>query len=65
MANRRACTTCNAVTDNKETQQCPKCGAGGLSDDWSGLVVIAHPEKSQIADEMGVTEPGEYALKVR
>jgi len=27
--------------------------------------VITHPETSRIAEEMEVTEPGRYALKVR
>ncbi|PSP40878.1 DNA-directed RNA polymerase subunit E'', partial [Halobacteriales archaeon QH_2_66_30] len=36
-----------------------------LTEDWAGYVVISHPEQSDIAEEMGVTEPGTYALKVR
>jgi DNA-directed RNA polymerase subunit E" len=36
-----------------------------LTEDWAGYVVITHPEQSEVADEMNVTRPGAYALKVR
>jgi DNA-directed RNA polymerase subunit E" len=43
----------------------PTSTRGELSDDWAGYVVISHPERSEIAEEMNVAEPGGYALKVR
>ena len=48
-----------------DLEQCPACGSNSLTEDWAGYVVIAHPESSDIAGEMEVTEPGRYALKVR
>ena len=40
-------------------------GSTSLTEDWAGYVIIAHPETSEIAEEMEVSEPGKYALKVR
>ncbi|MFT4885749.1 MAG: hypothetical protein ACI8U4_003277, partial [Natronomonas sp.] len=53
------------VLEVEEGEQCTACGSNSLTEDWAGYVVIAHPEQSQIAAEMEVTEPGRYALKVR
>ncbi|MFP4626225.1 MAG: transcription elongation factor subunit Spt4 [Natronomonas sp.] len=65
MAKRLVCRDCHRVLDIDEGEQCPVCGSNSLTEDWAGYVVIAHPEDSDIAVEMGVTEPGQYALKVR
>ncbi|WP_227353408.1 transcription elongation factor subunit Spt4 [Haladaptatus salinisoli] len=62
--NRLACRDCHAVLEADE-EICPVCNSTSLTEDWSGYVIIAHPEKSEIAQEMEVTEPGSYALKVR
>jgi DNA-directed RNA polymerase subunit E" len=35
------------------------------STNWSGLLIIIDPEKSEIAKELNITLPGEYALRVR
>jgi DNA-directed RNA polymerase subunit E" len=61
---RLACRECHAVAEPDE-DTCPICGSTSLTEDWSGFVIIAHPDESQIAEEMEVTEPGKYALKVR
>jgi DNA-directed RNA polymerase subunit E" len=61
---RLVCRECHRVVDPDEGV-CPSCGSSSLSEDWAGYVIIAHPETSQIAQEMEVTEPGKYALKVR
>jgi DNA-directed RNA polymerase subunit E" len=53
------------VLDSPDQQTCPACGSSSLTEDWAGYVVITHPETSRIAEEMEVTEPGRYALKVR
>jgi DNA-directed RNA polymerase subunit E" len=62
--NRLACRECHYVVD-PETNTCPNCGSSSLTEDWAGYVIVAHPEQSEIAREMEVTEPGKYALKVR
>ena len=56
-----ACTHCSLLTDK---QQCPEC-RNPTSDNWSGLLIITDVENSEVARELGITEPGEYALRVR
>jgi DNA-directed RNA polymerase subunit E" len=63
-SDRLACRECHFVND-ENAQTCTLCGSSALTEDWAGYVWIAHPEKSEIASEMNVTEPGAYALKVR
>ncbi len=65
MADRYVCRDCHRVLEVDDSSQCPSCGSTSLTEDWAGYVVIAHPETSQIAAEMEITEPGRYALKVR
>lgn len=65
MARKRlACRECHFVND-PNAQNCASCGSSSLTEDWAGYVVITHPERSEIATEMNVSEPGSYALKVR
>ncbi|ELZ89240.1 MULTISPECIES: transcription elongation factor subunit Spt4 [Haloferax] len=61
---RLACRECHFVNE-PDKQTCENCGSSSLTEDWAGYVVITHPEDSEIATEMNVTEPGGYALKVR
>ncbi|MES3517757.1 MAG: DNA-directed RNA polymerase, subunit E'' [Natronomonas sp.] len=65
MAKRLVCRDCHRVLDIDADEQCPVCASNSLTEDWAGYVVIAHPEESDIADKMGINEPGQYALKVR
>ncbi|MFT4923897.1 MAG: hypothetical protein ACI8XM_003129 [Haloarculaceae archaeon] len=65
MADRVVCRECHRVQESIEVESCEACGSTSLTEDWAGYVVISHPERSQIAEEMDVTEPGQYALKVR
>ncbi|AWB28153.1 transcription elongation factor subunit Spt4 [Halococcoides cellulosivorans] len=67
MAKRLVCRECHRVQDAEITEgdACMACGSNSLTEDWAGYVVIGHPEDSEIATEMEVTEPGKYALKVR
>lgn len=65
MANKRlACRECHYVND-QDAQTCTLCGSSSLTEDWAGYVIIAHPETSEIAAEMNVTDAGAYVLKVR
>ncbi|NLV09239.1 transcription elongation factor subunit Spt4 [Halomicrobium sp. HM KBTZ05] len=65
MADRLVCRDCHRVQPSEAEESCEICGSTSLTEDWAGYVVIAHPETSEIAAEMEVTEPGQYALKVR
>ena len=63
-SNRLACHDCHRIVEPDE-ERCPYCQSNSLTEDWAGYVIIPHPEESEIATEMNVTEPGSYALKVR
>lgn len=65
MAGRLVCRECHRIQETAEAESCLACGSTSLTEDWAGYVVISHPEESDIAEEMGVSEPGKYALKVR
>ena len=62
---RFVCRDCHRIIDDADVEVCPVCGSSSLTEDWSGYVIILHPETSEIAQEMEVNEPGKYALKVR
>jgi DNA-directed RNA polymerase subunit E" len=56
-----ACRKCRMLTTEKA---CPNDGSTELSKEWSGLVIIINPEKSQVAKTLAIVKPGRYALKV-
>lgn len=59
---KQACKTCKIFV---EDGICPICKGHSLSTNWQGRIYFLDAEKSFIAHEMGVTQKGEYALKVR
>lgn len=61
MAREMACRKCKHVTTGKV---CPKCKSSDLTPDWTGVVLVVEPERSQIARTLGITKDGKYALKV-
>jgi DNA-directed RNA polymerase subunit E" len=62
MAVEKACKRCRIIVQGK---QCPICKGQELTSNWRGLVIILNPEKSEIAKQLNIEVPGEYALKVR
>ena len=58
----RACRTCKSVTDENV---CPVCKGTEFSDDYSGILVVLHPEDSLLAEKLKAKVPGTYALKIR
>jgi DNA-directed RNA polymerase subunit E" len=56
-----ACRKCRMLTSEKA---CPNDESTELSKEWSGLIIIIDPEKSQVAKTLGIAKPGRYALKV-
>jgi DNA-directed RNA polymerase subunit E" len=56
-----ACRKCQALTTGRV---CPNDGSTELSPDWSGLVIVLAPEKSNISKTLNFQKPGRYALKV-
>lgn len=57
----KACTVCKKISHG---ERCPVC-KNPTSDNWSGLLIITDPDKSEVAQELNITLPGEYALRVR
>lgn len=47
-----------------EAERCAICNIPS-SKNWSGFLIIVDPEKSNIAKELNISLPGEYALRVR
>jgi DNA-directed RNA polymerase subunit E" len=58
----KACPECSMLSVGSA---CPNCKATGLSDDFTGLVIIFDPERSAIAKAMKMKVKGRYALRVR
>jgi len=70
----KACKKCRRILKKDEIEEmvkenpsirCPICKSTDLSEDFSGHVIIVDPENSEIAEKLGVTLPGNYALRVR
>jgi DNA-directed RNA polymerase subunit E" len=58
----KACKNCRYISNGAV---CPNCKSTNLSDDWTGLVIIIDPEKSEIAKKMEIKTSGRYAVRVR
>lgn len=61
MAREMACRRCKYVTTGKV---CPGCKSSDLTPDWEGIVLMIEPARSKIAQTLGITAKGKYALKV-
>ncbi len=57
----KACKACHLISDDLS---CPNCGQG-TSKNWSGMLTVLDPAKSELAQAMNIQKPGTYALKVR
>ncbi len=58
----KACRKCHHLVQKKETK-CPICGSESFSDRWHGLVVIIDKD-SFVAELLGISQEGYYAVKV-
>ena len=56
-----ACRKCKFVTTGKV---CPACKSSDLTPDWAGIALIVEPDSSKIAQTLGVTRKGKYALRL-
>jgi DNA-directed RNA polymerase subunit E" len=61
MAREMACRKCKYVFVGKV---CPLCKSSDLTPDWTGVVLVADPERSSIAKTLGITAKGKYAIKI-
>ncbi len=44
---------------------CSSCQGTSFTENWKGKLVILDPEKSEIAQKIGIKVKGEYAIKVK
>ena len=56
----KACMNCRRIITGNE---CDNCGSTNLTTNYSGLIIIIDPEKSEIAKELGLKKAGAYATK--
>ena len=62
MSKKKASKETKRLYDNSE---CSDKDPSSLSTSWQGRVCVLDPEKSVVAQKMGFSEKGEYAIKVR
>ncbi|MGQ9542916.1 MAG: transcription elongation factor subunit Spt4 [Candidatus Bathyarchaeia archaeon] len=58
----KACKNCHFISMGNI---CPNCKSSGLSEDWTGLVIVLDVEKSEIGRKIDAKTPGKYAIHVR
>ncbi len=62
MTKKKVCKKCKLFVRGNE---CSICKGTDFSTTWKGRIIILNVEKSDIAQKLGVTLPGEYAVRVR
>jgi len=62
MSKKKVCKKCKMFVDGHE---CPICHGQNFSTNWQGRLYIVDPNKSEIAEKIGLKVKGEYAIKAR
>ena len=62
MAKKKCCKSCKMFYDGGE---CPNCKSTNSTPNWQGRIYVCDPEKSEIAQKVGLKAMGEYAIKCR
>lgn len=62
MAKKKACKSCKIFVKGNE---CPLCKSTDLTSSWKGRIVIFDPNKSEIAQKLGIKVKGEYTIKTK
>ncbi|MBS3056440.1 MAG: DNA-directed RNA polymerase subunit E'' [Candidatus Aenigmarchaeota archaeon] len=57
---KRACKDCKRVV---ESTTCPVCKTNNTTTNFQGVVVI-FDHRSEVAQKLGITAPGKYAIRV-
>jgi DNA-directed RNA polymerase subunit E" len=63
MAKIKACKICKTIVE--EGEKCPSCGSKELTEGFKGRIVVLDPEKSELAQKVGLKEKGNFAIKTR
>ncbi len=59
---KKVCRKCKLFVEGNE---CPLCKTNQFSTSWQGRLYILDSNKSIVAEKIGTTSKGEYAIKVR
>lgn len=59
---KKVCKKCKLFVEGGE---CPLCKGNQFSTNWQGRLFVIDPDKSLIAQKIGLKAKGEYAIKVR
>lgn len=61
MNKKKACKNCKIFV---KEEKCSMCGGTDFTTTWKGRITVIDPEKSEIANKIGIKKEGEYVLKV-
>lgn len=59
---KKVCKKCKLFV---EGSVCPLCKGNQFADNWKGRIYMLDVAHSEVAQKIGITEKGEYALKVK
>jgi len=59
----KACRKCGALVP-LDVNVCPVCGSTEFTDNWEGMIIIADPEKSEVAKALNLDKPGMFAIRI-
>lgn len=62
MPKEKACKICKTIY---EGDKCPRCESQESTDSFKGRIVVLNPEKSEIAEKLGIKSKGNFAIKTR
>lgn len=58
---KKVCRKCKVFVSGNE---CPICHGTNFTTTWKGRIIILDPEKSEIAQKIGIKNKSEYAIKI-
>ena len=59
---KKVCKKCKIFISQ---EKCPICGNADFSDSWKGRIIIIKPKESEIANKLGITKEGAFAIKIK
>ncbi|MBW3013550.1 DNA-directed RNA polymerase, subunit E'' [Candidatus Woesearchaeota archaeon] len=59
---KKVCKNCKMFVTG---EVCPVCKKNQFTTTWRGRIIVLDPKKSEIAQKIGATAAGEYAIKIR
>jgi len=61
MVKQKACKICRTIY---EGDKCPNCGSKEFTDSFKGRIEVVNPEKSEVAQKLGIKQKGNFAIKL-